>query len=75
MVVIEVFYKQSLLSPKRSCMPGQPSSHITPAFAFHLLAGILNNNISTTEMIRLVPKRSGKSKKKNPQKNRDKLDG
>jgi len=36
-------------------MPGQPSSHITPAFAFHLLAGILNNNRSTTEMIRLVP--------------------
>ena len=56
MVVIEVFYKQSLLSPKRSCMPGQPSSHITPAFAFHLLAGILNNSVSTTEMIRLVPK-------------------
>jgi poly(A) polymerase Pap1 len=36
-------------------MPGQPSSRITPAFAFHLLAGILNNNRSTTEMIRLVP--------------------
>jgi hypothetical protein len=47
-----------VVSEKGSCKPGQPSSPITPAFAFLLSAGILNNSILIEEMIRLSISRS-----------------
>jgi hypothetical protein len=43
-----------LLAKRRSCKPGQPSSHITPAIALLLLAGVLNSGRWITGMIRLV---------------------
>jgi hypothetical protein len=46
-----------LIIEKRSCKPGQPSSHITPTFVLLLLAGVLDSNKLTTEMIRLVHER------------------